>query len=482
MAILGILDRAKQFGIEVVRNVQEWSDRREIAVLAPGEEWEPSLDECKLFDYSQLASERDIQPLVKKGSRNSDFYLGKYLRWADDRAFLGTDVGLHRHFLYQHVLLVDPTGERSHPLVWQSLANLLQFGNLIYVDTRGLFLENRDRFLSLAQTAGAKLAAWDVNAEDSERAVWNLFEELATLGKREDVAAIASVLCRDLPDAPSLPQAEWLTALLALFIDARRQKLMVVQPSQIGDFIGDRDVVAKLLSYLPQVQQTWAAVWQDYLQLGDREFATRQDSLQASLSLFRQPEFQTISDGASDVLLLPTLNGSARQFLVIGQNYLDKRTDTVPAQLAIAYLANVLRRRQKRPQHRWQPTFIIVDDAQFFPDWDWQDMLALGREERVGILLLCRNIEGFSEPNRQAIADCRTRIIFPGTSAESARWLSADFGEYRRANGSPGEEWVPVLGRRELQERPDASCDRAAIVWVNAAGSPVAKPFAIDGF
>jgi len=473
---------------------------KNVLVLGPGESLKPGVRYREFFDYSQTAHGQEVGDLAQGSGQNGDFWLGNYITFKGSKALPKTDMWIPNSFLHQHVLIVGATGAGKTELLLKSAQNLMRVGNLVCVDAAGFL---GDRLAALANNAGSKLVCWDLSATKNQ-VVWNFLEELEKFGTEKEIRAIAEALYGNFNETDSNSafwkrDIMWLTALLGVVVEARRQNLIKLDPSDLPDLVMDRDNVRNLFSCLPQAYTQWGSDLYSYLTLPDDRFGLDISFLQNKLSPFKDPKVKRICDGASSIFLLRALNGTTRYTLVVGQSLEDGNFGSSLAGVMISYVMNVLYRRMKNPNHNWTPTYVICDEAPRLKNINYEEITAIGRNAKAGVFLMCQSLDQFPEKTLPALNNCRTQIFLQGVSHKTADWLSKQLGEYERqvttmsvTNGTIGSspfnnknvsfERVPTLGVREISSRPLAVLPSglSAIVRVNASRSPTTKPFLTD--
>jgi type IV secretion system protein VirD4 len=472
---------------------------KDVLILSPGESLKPSVRYRELFDYSQTANTNELGCLTTGNGRNGDFWLGKYVNLRRNQGTVGADVWISNQFLPQHVLIVGATGSGKTELLLKSAENLMNKGNLVCVDAAGFL---GDRLSLLACRAGSKLLCWDLSISKN-RVVWNFLEELEKFGTEKEIRAIAEALYGDFGETDHNAafwkrDIMWLAAILGVVVEARRQNLVKVNPSDLPDIVMDRDTVRALLNNLPQANAQWSSDLYSYLTLPDDRFGLDISFLQNKLSPFKDPNVKVICDGSSGIFLLRALNGNSRHTLVIGQSLADGKFGSCLAGVMISYVMNVMYRRMKNPNHSWTPTYIVCDEAPRLKNIDYEELTAIGRNAKAGVFLMCQSLDQFPEKTLAALNNCRTQIFLQGVSYKTAEWLSKQLGDYQRqvmsmsvSQGAVGPsplnqrqisyERTPVLGVREMTSRPAGlPSGLSAIVRVNTARSPTTKPFLTD--
>lgn len=485
---------------QTFKSVRASASSKNLLILGPGETLKPWVRYRELYDYSQTANSKEVKNLAHGDGKNGDFWLGKYVTFSRSQARLTTDVWIPSQFLHQHVLIVGATGSGKTELLLKSAENLMQKGNLVCVDAAGFL---GDRLANFALSAGSKLVCWDLSGTKNQ-VVWNFLEELEKFGTEKEIRAIAEALYGNIDDTD--PNAcfwkrdiMWLTAILGIVVEARRQNLVKLDPSDLPALVMDRYAVEGLLNNLPQANTQWGSDLYSYLTLPDDRFGLDISFLQNKLSPFKDPGVRKICDGASGIFLLRALNGTSRHTLVVGQSLADGKFGSSLAAVMISYVMNVMYRRMKNPQHSWMPTYIICDEAPRLKNIDYEELTAIGRNAKAGVFLMCQSIDQFPEKTLPALNNCRTQIFLQGVSHKTADWLSKPLGEYQRqvmtmsvsggtVGPSPlnrkdvGYERVPILGISEISNRPLAAMPSglSAIVRVNASQTPTTKPFLTD--
>ena len=485
---------------QTFKSVRASTSSKNLLILGSGETLKPWVRYRELYDYSQTANSKEVINLAHGDAKNGDFWLGKYVTFSNSKARLTTDVWIPSQFLHQHVLIVGPPGAGKTELLLKSAQNLMQKGNLVCVDAAGFL---GDRLANFARSAGSKLVCWDLSATKNQ-VVWNFLEELEKFGTEKEIRAIAEALYGNIDDTD--PNAcfwkrdiMWLTAILGIVVEARRQNLVKLDPSDLPAIVMDRYAVEGLLNNLPQANAQWGSDLYSYLTLPDDRFGLDISFLQNKLSPFKDPGVRKICDGASGIFLLQALNGTSRHTLVVGQSLADGKFGSSLAAVMISYVMNVMYRRLRNPQHSWMPTYIICDEAPRLKNIDYEELTAIGRGAKASVFLMCQSIDQFPEKTLPALNNCRTQIFLQGVSHKTADWLSKQLGEYQRqvmtmnvsggtVGPSPfnktnvGYERVPVLGIREISNRPLPAMPSAlsAIVRVNASQTPTTKPFLTD--
>jgi Type IV secretory system Conjugative DNA transfer len=472
---------------------------KDVLILGPGESLKPSVKHQELFDYSQTASIKEVSSFAKGDCNNGDFWLGRSVKMRRSKATVEESVWIPNHFLHEHVLIVGATGAGKTELLLKSAENLMHKGNLVCVDAAGFL---GDRLSLLARSAGSKLVCWDLSATKN-RVVWNFLEELEKFGTEKEIRAIAEALYGNFSDTDRNAafwkrDILWLSAILGVAVEARRQNLIELNPSDLPELIIDRDSVRVLLNNLPQAAAQWNSDLYSYLTLPDDRFGLDISFLQEKLSPFKEPDVKMICDGASGIFLLQALNGKTRYTFTIGQSLADGKFGSALAAVMISYVMNVMYRRMKNPKHSWTPTYIVCDEASLLKNIDYEELTAIGRNAKAGVFLMCQSIDQFSEKALAALNNCRTQIFLQGVSYKTAEWLSKQLGEHQKqvvsmtvSQGAIGPSplnqtqicygRVPVLGIREVTSRPTAlPSKRSAIVRVNTARSPTTKPFLTD--
>jgi type III secretory pathway component EscS len=474
--------------------------RKDTLVLGPGENLKPGVSYKGLYDYSQTANKQEAANLAVGDPQKGDFWLGRYIGLRNNKAKIHGDVWLSNSFLHQHLLVVGATGAGKTELLLKSAGNLMRQGNLVLVDAAGFL---GDRLLPITRSTGSKLVCWDVGSKNN-RVVWNFLEELEKFGSEKEIRAIAEALYGQYNDTDQNAafwkrDIGWLTAILGLVVASRKMGLLPAKldPSDLCILVMDRDGVKALLKNLPQAAAQWGSDLVSYLMLPDDRFALDVSFLQNKLSPFKDPDVRAICDGPSGIFLLQALNGSKKHTLVIGQNLADGKFGAALAAVMVSYVMNVMYRRMRNPNYNWNSTYIICDEAPRLENIKYEELTAIGRNAKVGVVLMCQSIDQFQDKTLPALNNCRTQIFLQEVSFKTAEWLSKQLGEYDRqemtmtntgtVGPSPwnqrsiGYKRVPVLGIHELTTRPDGKFSkRNAVIRITSSGSPMTKTFLTD--
>lgn len=455
-------------------------DNEQVFVLGAGEFYQRSMKDTRVFDYSQTANISDMGFLISGNYQQGDFWLGRYINFRNNQAFLDMDVWLPNQFLHQHVLIVDKTETKKAELFLTSARNLILQGNLICIDGEGLL---GDRLVSLASSVGANIVFWNNTNSGKNRIVWNFLEELEKFGTEEEIRNIAITLYGTNISVRSSQDIIWLTAILALIIEARRQKICQINPSDLPDFILDRNQTQALLSQLPEAADRWGPDLLSYLSLSDQEFARDIKFIYQRVSCFKLPEVRAICDGMSNIFFLRFLNGNSRSILVLGAGLINNKSLSIVI-LMMTYIINVMHRRLKNINYNWLPIYIVADAGEKAKFLKIEEMMKMGKNAKISVILLSKSIEQLTKKSgtlAQTLAhNCQTQIFLSGVSRQSANWFSKQFGKYQRYSRSTKD--FPVLGISEICQRPPnlMPSNFSAIVRLNWAESPTNKPFLTD--
>jgi hypothetical protein len=473
-------------------------------VLGPLEKLKPGINYNDLFDYSQTASKQEIHPLTQGDPQRGDFWLGRYVYMRDNQMKIQKDVWLNNDFLCQHLLIVGATGSGKTELLLKSAENLMREGNFVVVDAAGSL---PDKLEPMARASGSKLCCWDISGSKKNRVVWNFLEELAKYSTSEkEVRSIAEAIYGliDSSDPNFIfweQQKMWLTGLIGLVVESRRQNLFPnpIEPSDLPALVMDKQGVEVMLNRLPQAAAMWGASLASYINLPDAEFSRDGGFLQKKLIPFNDSGVKAICDGASDIFLLPAINGKNRHTIIIGQGLADGQFASDLAAIMLSYIKNVLYRRMNNHQNNWTPTYIVCDEAKRLKNLDYEELTAIGRQAKMGVVIMCQQLDQFSDKQLVAMSNCRTQIFLSGINDTTAKWFSNQLGEYQRqvmtmsttgvfgpspaAQRQSSYERVPRLGESELMSKPGTWGERRkriATVRVNHADSPMTKVFLTD--
>lgn len=468
---------------------------RKVLILGSGERLRSDVKHKEIWDYSQTAERNEVRKLTSR--KDGDFWLGKFVFLHQNKAELRKDIWLSSGSLPQGVLCIGSQGSGKTELLLRSAENLMRKGHLVWVDAAGSMV---NRLAPLAQKAGLEMACWDLTSS-KHRVVWNFLEELSRFNPLDStgvkgIRAISFALYGEinLADPNSnfwLLQRQWLTAIIGIIVEARRKKLVTIDPSYIPELIADRDAIRALINNLPQVQSQWGGDLATYLQLPDEDFSRHIGLFNERLGFLKEPDVKDICDGQSSIFLLSALNGEKKHAIIIGQPVFAGETGARLAGVMVSYIQNIIYRRALNRDRDWIPIHLICDEAPRLKNVNFKELVAIGRQFKVCVFLICQAFEQFADNAKEAAELCRTKIFLQGVSATSAKLLSDALGEFDRAIeiiNNDGEvshldfRKAPVLGTREITDRPYCRLPskRSGIIRIDTSSSAVSKTFLTD--
>lgn len=471
---------------------------KDLVVLGTQDQMRPMVNYREFFDYSQLANRQEVSIFQ---NAVDGFWVGQYMDFRNNKPRVYEDIWIPQSFLQEHCLMVGLTGSGKTELLLKNISSLMQAGHIILVDATG---DLAQRIQPIAQQVGSTLCYWGLDS-CPQRITWNFLEQIQKQPKEQEIRAIAEAIYGNINDSDQNAafwkrDIKWLTAIIAIAVEARRANVYNFQPSDLVSLSGDRTLIEEILNKLPHVKNQWGSDLSDYLSIPDDQIGRDIGFLQTKLSPFKDTDVKQICDGKSSLDLWKSLNslrGNYHYTLVVGQSLASGKFGATLASIILRYLTNVMYRRMKNRQADWIPTYIICDEAPRLKGIDFKEFTAIGRNAKASIILMCQYIQDFGE-QKEALNNCRTQILLQGVSDDTAEWFSKQLGEYQRkvmqlsAGGfavgtgfntqrNITSERAPILGIKELTSRPrNLPSKRSIIIRLNSSNSPTQKPFLTD--
>ncbi len=425
---------------------------RRSGVLAPGDP--PPAPGFDLMDYRGVAETQAVRPLV-----GGPISLGRHF---DCRRGRGAPIGLAPQMLFRHAAVVGPPGSgKTHSVIIPWIVSLLRMGSsVVTIDVKGDLLANIQRHAAVGGPTGAQLQVWDYSGAPSHR--WNWLAE--TTDTRAIEAAVVSILGKENKSDPQpffyFRDVRWLRALIRLVNGPGRQGVPV-------DLVRLVSSQSALQTALCGAGAPAGTNLQDLATMEPDEFSRAAAGLQNSLAIFGEPRVQRVTE-TSDFRLSDV---SAKPTLLVGVAPLaDGNLGDVLSGMLISQVVMQVLARFGSSQH---PLFLIIDEAPRLKSRiDFEQILAVARGASVGVCLACQDVAQFGdEATRSALlTSCDTLVVMPGSSNETATYLSKRLGERlietRSVTQTGGSSFAPnysvsgavsngpVLGNREIMHPP----------------------------
>ncbi len=488
-ASLRLAGRAMRFGASAARAGASAAAVRSAArlpggvrsrgVLCPGDPSPPPgvdlLDYRGIAEYPQVAGLAGFEPR-----------LGRFLDCR--RGQLGPPLGLPMHLLLRHTAVIGPSGSgKTTSVVVPWIVSLLRQGcSVATIDVRGDLLQAiKAHTARTGGPTGSRLWLWDYSAGRSHR--WNWLWEANDLRTVE--MAVTSIIGRPRDNDPQPHfyhrDYRWLRALVML---AKHVHGRAAEPRHIVELVNDQRALGGVLQGVHGFQP--AADLADLAAMHPDDYSRALAGLTNAVSIFGLPRVVQVTD-VSDFELAAACDQPT--LLVAVAPLADGRLGEILSSIFASQLILRVFARFKQGGIA-RPLFLVIDEAPRLKDRvNFEELLAIARGGSVGVCLAAQDVTQFGDlDTRTAIlANCHTLIMLPGTSPETAGFLSKRLGDRlveqrsvtRSNTGSLfGSTTVgrnvttaPVLGLREIMHPPFG--DHVAIAHVPSVAR---QPFLVD--
>ncbi|MGD1908324.1 MAG: type IV secretory system conjugative DNA transfer family protein [Leptolyngbyaceae cyanobacterium] len=464
--------------------VNAYRDRPQLIqnqILVPGDNRPRLPSRGDIHDYRGLATTDELSSLKQGG-----ISLGRYQPPGgrpQGQLYLPTQ------FLYQHAVVVGPTGSgKTAGIINPWAMNLLGGGNsVVMVDIKG------DLMRSLGKRAlhqGYKVLYWDISRPNQSLA-WNWLDGVKDY--RDIEAAIVSIMGRENTNDSHLfftkRDRRWLRALINVVKSVYAEH---AKPRDLYRLIASPEHLKGLFDHYPELVN-YQDDLRDLLDFSPDEQSRAVSGLLNELHLFTVPSIEQ-STGHSDFCLAdldvqPTL-------LVIGASLADAKAAETFSGLMLSQLFNhVYRRLEHSGQDSQRSIYFLIDEAaRLKTRIDYEQVLSIARAAKVGVCLALQDVSQLGDERAAStvLSNCHTFVTLRGVSAATARYTTSRLGQRvvqtvnlnhhrgpMEAIGSRGKsigtETVPVLGEREIMHPPFQSY--CALVHMPFICS---KPFFVD--
>jgi type IV secretory pathway TraG/TraD family ATPase VirD4 len=449
-------------------------------ILCPGDSSPPP--GADVLDYRGLAHLSKVSGALA-GKQPP---IGTFL---DCRGRRGPPLGLPVPLLFRHSAVLGPTGSgKTTSIIVPWIVSLLRLGcSVVTIDVRGDLLPAiTAHAAATGGPTGSRLWLWDYSAPQSHR--WNWLADATD--SRAIEMAVTSILGRPKDNDPQPHfynrDYRWLRALITL---TKQSAGPAAAPARILSLINDQRALLSLMHGMPTGTQP-AADLNDLVAMPADEYSRAASGLINALSIFGLPQVErvtTVSDfSLSGVCDRPTL-------LVAVAPLADGRlAETLSGMLVSQVILRVFSRFGNSQSPR--PLFLMIDEAPRLKDrLNYEELLAVARGASVGVCLAAQDVTQFGDADTRTsiLSNCQSLIVLPGTSPETAGYLSKRLGERpveqvsvtqaptggffgtRTVGGSSG--MAPVLGLREIMHPPFG--DHVSIAHIP---SVTREPFLVD--
>lgn len=428
-------------------------------LLAPGDP-PPNAGES-YYDFRGVLSLKKVPPEYQA----AEFPLGRYI---DPAKGPKQPIGLPSEALEKHAAVVAPSGsgKTTSIIVPWIVAGLRAGWSVVAIDAKGDLADCvKDTVRASGQRLGirpqvldytnpATSAKWNWCAElDSDEAISNAVDAIAGKECPEHVAATFWLrdkrILRGLFEmVMASPRRDQVTAELLLTI------------------LRDQDKLAKNLQRYPSSPANGRL--KSLLQMYPDKYAEEIADIENKLDVLTTPKLKAVTGRAgmraADVLRSPSFVS-----VVAPLHHGD-----MASMLSGLFINQLLFRAYDRYTNPGGvPLLLVLDEAAELKNRvDFKSLLSVARAARVAALVAVQDVTQFDDKSRSIVfGNCGTLIYLPGTTHESAKYLSDQLGQHPvqtvstsigpAANGygsqrtqSRQSAMVPVLGEREIHDLP----------------------------
>jgi type IV secretory pathway TraG/TraD family ATPase VirD4 len=451
-------------------------------ILAPGDPPPPPNSGDSYYDFRGVLSLRKVPPEYQM----AEFPLGRYI---DPAKGPRQPIGLPAGALETHAAVVAPSGsgKTTSIIVPWIVAGLRAGWSVVAIDAKGDLADRvRGTVRASGQRLGVPMRVFDyTNPATSVK--WNWCAELDS---DEAISfAVDAIAGKECPEHTAktfwLRDKRILRGLFEMVMASPRRDLVTAE--LLLNILRDQDKLAKNLQRYPSSPATGSL--KSFLQMYPDKYAEEIADIENKLDVLTTPKLKAVTSQAGlragDVLRTPTFVS-----VVAPLHHGD-----MASMLSGLFINQLLFRAYDRYTHPGGvPLLLVLDEAAELKNQvDFKSLLSVGRAAQVAVLIAVQDVTQFDDKTRSIIfGNCGTLVYLPGTTHESAKYLSDQLGQHPvqtastsvgpAANGYGNQRtqsrqtaMVPLLGEREIHDVPFGRF--AAVV----RSRPVAdRPFLVD--